>query len=93
MDFVVILTTVFSVTIDVADAFHCINVIARELRDRGNLIPFPSIRTVWHYKGVVYVARCHPCEGEDPFYTKVPRKNAGLFHLNVFLKKVRCRLS
>ena len=32
---------VFPVTIDIADAFHCINVIAREHRDRGNLIPFP----------------------------------------------------
>ena len=32
---------VFPVTIDVTDAFHCINVIAREHRDRGNLIPFP----------------------------------------------------
>lgn len=87
MDFVVRSFAVFPITVDIADAFHCINVIARELRDRGNLIPFPSIRTVRHYKGIAYVARSHPCEGEDPFYTKVPRKNRGAFPFKCLSKK------
>ena len=52
-DFVVILIAIFPVTIDIADAFHCINVIARELRDRGNLIPFPNVCAVRQNKGVI----------------------------------------
>ena len=62
VDFVIILIAIFPVAIDIADSAHFIRrvVVARELRDRGNLIPFASISAIRHNKRIVNPVRCHP---------------------------------